>query len=229
MADSGRRPVAPPEPKVEERSGFGRKILGLFVEESKSVDEVSEVAEEPGSAAAQVAAIARSTAPTPAAAPPSPSPTTTSGGRPAAPGSYKTPDYAGIFKSGGLTDEERDRLGKAEELLRNLPAETPEALKRQIVEGTLRAFNIPVESLTKAAQKATDTLDTYLNISSQDLRTRIDAAEKRLVELRAEQEKLQQSIVDRRMLQDTLTFDVHSRQVELRSVVAFFGKPAGAK
>ena len=230
MPDSGRRPPAPAVHPDEEKHGFGRKLMGLFVETDHK--DAAAPVDEPGApmtAAEEVAALARSAgpavsvppAPVPAPPPPPPAP----GDRPVPPGNYKTPDFSGIFKSAGMSDEDRDRLAKAEEFLRNLPAETPAALKRQIVEGTLRTFGIPIEKLSASAVRAAEALDTYLGISEQDLQQRLDAAQKRLRELQIEQEKLQATLAERRQYQSTLVFDVRARQSELRGVTTFFGLP----
>lgn len=228
MADTGRRAASEPEVPEEEKHGFGRKLLGLFVEQNHKDGEPSEAKPDPElSPAEQVAALAKASAPPPSSSG-SPAPTASAegpGGRPIPPASYKTPDFSGIFKSGGMSDEDRDRLAKAEDLLRNLPAETPAPLKRQIVEGTLRTFGIPMEKLSASALRAADALDAYLGISDQDLQARSDAAQKRLRELQAEEQKLQQALAERRQLQSTLVFDVRARQAELRAVVSFFGPP----
>lgn len=228
-------PIDTGEEPAEKKSGFGRKLLGLFVE-SESKDEAPRalVPDDDERPSAEEIAVrtppSRPVGPVPGGTPtavalPTPAPVVPTGARPTPPASYKIPDIQGILKSGGLPDDDRDRLNKAEELLRNLPAETPLTLKRQIVEASLRAFGIPPERLVLAAEKAIKTLETYHGIGEQDLEQRIGATGKRVAELEAEIARLSAGLTERRQMQDTLTYDLRARQSELRSIVEFFGVP----
>jgi hypothetical protein len=225
----------PPDPDDhgdEHKSGLGKRLLGLFVEREapgaaedgpeivlpKAVPSAPEPAPAPR-AEAPAAAPAVAAAGAPAVAP---------ARRPTPPPSYKPPDFAGILKTAGLPEDDRDRLAKTEELLRNLPPETPLPLKRQIVEGTLRTFGIAPEKLVAAAGRAGEALGTYLRIGEDDLKERTAATEKRLAELRAEQERLAAALAERRAMQQVLEWDVRQRQGELRAVVDFFGGPRPA-
>src|SRR5687767_7240293 len=42
-------------------------------------------------------------------------------------------DLIAVYEAAGVDNEERDRVAKAQELLRSLPAETPVPVKKQIV------------------------------------------------------------------------------------------------
>lgn len=206
-----------------DRKGFGSKLLGLFVE--------SEAATPGEDAASEIERIAReSAAPSPVATPPplAPGPVASSPpgapvtARPTPPGSYKIPDFQGIFRSVGMPDDERDRLAKAEELLRSLPAGTPVALQRQIVEGTLRAFGLAPEKISSAAKRAVGALDQYAKVGAEELESRQANTEKRLTELRAEQDRLVAALAERQAMQATLLHDLRTRQDELRAVITFF-------
>jgi hypothetical protein len=149
--------------EANERKGFGQELLGLFVETDSTVGASSaehaaesalreRVSSTPGCAATgpktnATAPLAAATA-GPAAA-----------GRPAPPASQKTPEFLGISYAAWMPDDGSERLAKAEEPLRGLPAETPIALKRQIVKGTMRAFAISPERIAAAAKRAVDALD----------------------------------------------------------------------
>ena len=64
---------------------------------------------------------------------------------PAAPGGQV--DYAGVFDAAGIDAEERERVEKARQLLASLPSETPVAVRKQIVEASLKAFGVPIDKI----------------------------------------------------------------------------------
>jgi len=226
MTDS-EAPPAEDETPDDRRGGIGKRLLGLFVERDEDASAAAEAASEPAPGPASPPPAAPE--PVPAAAPQAAPGASSAPGRPAPPAGYRVPDYPGIFKSAGMADEERDRLARAEELLKTLPPETPIALRRQIVEGTLRSFGIAPERLVQAAVRAADALGTYLKIGEDDLRARVEATEKRLTELRAEQERIAKALAERQAAQQTLAWDVRERQSQLRGVAEFFGGAAQPK
>lgn len=216
------------------KTGLGRKLLGLFVESEGAgahahhppfADDNVEPTVASKLVVHPAAPSARPVMTPSAAVNPQPMavPVAAAAQRPEPPASYKVPDFGSIYKTGGMPDDDRDRLQKAEELLRNLPAETPLVLKRQIVDASLRAFGIAPERLVLAATKAITTLDTYFGIGEQDLEQRIAATGKRFAELDAERAKLEAQLAERTRIQQTLSFDVRARQTELRTITEFFG------
>lgn len=231
MAENEPREPDADDEDESKKPGFGRKLLGFFVEAEAPRDGPADDIDEEVTAIGKVVVRPPPASTSPVASVAAPAPRDPGGQpRPPPPPSYKTPDFGGIFKSVGMADEERDRLAKAEELLRNLPAETPVAVKRQIVEGTLKAFGHSPEKISGAATRAIEALDTYAGIGEQDLRTRIDTTEKRLKELRAEEARLSAALAERQAMQQVLVWDVRARQAELESVIAFFGgKPPSPK
>src|SRR4051812_29093078 len=60
-------------------------------------------------------------------------------------------DFPSVFRKAGIKEEEIDRVNKALALLDQLPAETPQAVKKQIVETSLKAFGVPIESIIETA------------------------------------------------------------------------------
>src|SRR5688572_31213910 len=54
-------------------------------------------------------------------------------------------DFEGVFEAAGITSEEHQRVTRTLELLNSLPPGTDDAVKRQIVMASLRAFSVPIE------------------------------------------------------------------------------------
>ena len=59
-------------------------------------------------------------------------------------------DFDAVFTAAGISDEDRGRVTKAQDLLASLPPDTPVAVKKQIVEASLKAFGVPIDDIIKA-------------------------------------------------------------------------------
>src|SRR4051812_12879983 len=144
-------------PMAENEKGLGSKIKGLFFETDGESEQAPEGAD-PKSAADLVAELAKQSGPPKPAEPPPPNLNTqkmTSGvGAPA--------DFDTIFKDAGMDVAELDRVKKAEELLKGLPEATPQDVKRQIVEASLKAFGFELDKIVGAANNQKRALDTYV-------------------------------------------------------------------
>ena len=74
------------------------------------------------------------------------------------PANYGTPppapdgkvDFDAVFDTGGVDADERERIAKAKALLDSLPEGTDVAVKKQIVEASLKAFGVPIEKIIEA-------------------------------------------------------------------------------
>lgn len=220
---------------MPEEKGLGSKILGLFVESDKDgtpaegTEAVSPSGEK--SAADLVAELAGQTAPkkgpaptTHAAPPPPPA-------RPAipAPTGPVTPakvDFDAVFKGAGMDASELDRVRKAEELLKSLPEGTPQDVKRQIVEASLKAFGFEIAKIVGAAQNQLKALETYVRLNEQqtakaitDAQTQIAQLEDKIIGLRADITKKTEQLA-------SVSAAADSRKGEVHRVLEFFGAPA---
>jgi hypothetical protein len=184
---------------MPEEKGLGSKLLGLFVEQKEQGEGTSAPAEDGASPADLIADLARQSDPRQAAAalPPrpagpapvrQPSPIASSG--PVTPASV---DFDAVFKGAGLDSGELDRVRKAEELLKSLPESTPQDIKRQIVEASLKAFGFDVQKIIVAAQNQVKAVETWTRINEQqtakaltDAQAQIAQLEERVISLRAD-------------------------------------------
>ncbi len=69
-------------------------------------------------------------------------------------------DFVQVYDAAGVDKEERERISKAQELLRSLPAETPVATKKQIVEASLKAFGVPTEKIIEGSVEEMHALES---------------------------------------------------------------------
>jgi hypothetical protein len=138
-------------------------------------------------------------------------------------------DFAEVFIAGGVDASEQDRVQKASDLLSNLPTDTPTAVKKQIVEASLRAFGFPIESIIEAGVAEIEALDAFIGIGQ-------DTTQKLLADSNARIEQLQAEIIALRTLMETRLRDqdgqrhtCNGKKLEIQRVLEFFGQEAVAK
>lgn len=202
---------------------MGSKLLGLFIATDNG-GRKPEPASEPQAGASPadiVAELARSTGPArpaldPAAAPLAPPP---------AAGST---DFESVFREAGMDLEELERVRKAEELLRGLPEATPTAIKRQIVDASLRAFGFDVARITAAAQNQLRALDAYVRVNESSTAQAITQAEQQIQQLHEQIARLRTSIEQRTRSLTELSTAAQARKADVRKVLDFFQSPDAA-
>ena len=241
---------------MAEQKGLGSKFLGLFVEKegdgaapTDSDLKGDDTGDAGKSAADLVAELAReSDAHAKAPRPPGGSPQSRAAGgagnAAGAPGAAAPPlpsnlkldklanapptNFDVIFKDAGMDAAELDRVNKAEELLKGLPEDAPVAMKRKIVETSLRTFGFDVEKIVQAANNQKRALDTYVRVnegatqkSSQDAQTQIKQLEEKIIGLKAEIDKRTQQLTE-------VKAAAEARKAQVQQVLEFFAQPGAA-
>ncbi len=222
---------------MAEQKGLGSKFLGLFVEKEGKPLEAPEAEAQEGekSAADLVAELAGQTAPKPGkpaashppAATPEPPPTNLKTEK-LATGAPPT-DFDTIFKDAGMDVGELDRVKKAEELLKTLPADAPVSMKRQIVEATLRTMGFEVAKIVQAANNQKRALDTYVKVNegaaqkgTTEAQNQIRQLDEKIIALKVEIDKRAQTLQQVRAAAD-------ARKAEVQKVLEFFAQPEPPK
>lgn len=224
---------------MPEEKGLGSKLLGLFVEvddkkgappdageggEKSAAELVQELAQQAAPAPAQAAGHAPS--PKPAAAPPS-----AAAPRPKPPADVQPAklDFDAVFKSAGVDPQELDRVRKAEELLKGLPEGTPDGLKRQIVEASLKAFGIDLQKISQAATNQLKALDTFSRLKEQQTSKAIQDAQAQIAQLEDKVIGLRADIDKRNTELAQTQAAAELRRAEVQRVLTFFlPAPAGS-
>jgi hypothetical protein len=83
-----------------------------------------------------------------------------------------------VYEEAGMSAHQRELVSKAQSLLRELPPETPSAVKRNIVEAALLAFDVSTQEILVAAQAESDALKGFTEKTRQETEQRL--AEERL-------------------------------------------------
>ncbi len=63
----------------------------------------------------------------------------------------ETVDFVAVLEAAGINADQRATVGRAQELLKSLPTDAPEAVNRKVVEAAFTAFDVPILKITKAA------------------------------------------------------------------------------
>ena len=223
---------------MSEQKGFGSKLLGIFVETDEDVrkeEQEEEVIPTGGghkSAADLVAELASAGAAVPGgrrgvaasasieAADPLPSLRPDKLPAAAAPGAPL--DFESIFRELGMDEAELDRVRKAEDLLASLPEATPQAIKKQIVEASLKAFGFDLEKIAAAAQNKRRALDTYVRVNETATAKAVQEAEAQVQSLNEKIAALRADIEKRTLGLTQLSTAVQQRKKEVQKVIDFF-------
>ena len=89
-------------------------------------------------------------------------------------------DFAAVFSAAGVDAEEQQRVARTTDLLRSLPAATDAAIKKQIVEASLKAFGVPIEKIIEATVEEIQALDGYIRNGAADNEKLIQESDARL-------------------------------------------------
>lgn len=214
---------------MSEKRGWGKTVLGWFVVQDAAHggggggESVESSGAEPASHLDADALIKKY------AAAPAPEPVPLELKGPLAPVVDGTIDFVQVFEAGGVDADERDRVNKARDLLRSLPAETPNPVKKQIVEASLRAFGVPTEKIIEAAVQEMEALEAYVRAGQTETQKILADSNALIAELEAKigevKKVMEQSVSE----QETRTRSVNSEKLRVQEVLEFFGQEAVAK
>lgn len=231
---------------MAEQKGLGSKFLGLFVEKEggASGDAEADSPDAAPSAADLVAELAgQGTHPKPSApkagaagAPPA----AAAPAQPAVPAYQPKPgeaplkpaeiDFDPVFKKAGIDPGELDNIKKALELLKGLPADAPVAMKRTIVETTLRTMGFPVEKLVQGANNQLRALGNHAKEHESATQQAIEMAQQNIRQLDEKIIELKVAIDKRTQSLTQVKMAVEARKAEVQKVLEFFqSPPAGSE
>lgn len=87
-------------------------------------------------------------------------------------------DFVGVLATAGIEPEVRDRVVKAKQLLRALPADTPSETKLLIVEAAFQAFEIPTQKIVQGASSEIEALRSYIQAGEDEKEARLADGER---------------------------------------------------
>jgi hypothetical protein len=201
---------------MSDKKSWGSTVAGWFIER----DEPGTPAEIPDGTSAEAAEII------PAALDnyTTPSPTQTVFQSAPPPPTGGQVEFPAVFSAAGVDDEEQQRVARTTELLRGLPAGTDAAVKKQIVEASLKAFGVPIEKIIEATAEEIQALDGYMRNCAADNEKLIQESDARIKQYELEitniRTVMQQSVQE----QQNLIKVCNDKKLEIQQVLEFFGR-----
>jgi hypothetical protein len=133
-------------------------------------------------------------------------------------------DFNAVFVAAGVDAEEQQRVARTTELLKSLPAGTDAAVKKQIVEASLKAFGVPIEKIIEATAEEIQALDGYTRNCAADNEKLIQESDARIKQYEQEianiRTVMQQSVEE----QQKLIKVCNDKKLEIQQVLEFFGR-----
>ncbi len=134
-----------------------------------------------------------------------------------------------VFGAAGIDEAERERVGKAQQLLSSLPADTPVAVKKQIVEASLKAFGVPIDNIIETGVAEIQALEGYIRKSAGDTQQVLEEATHRIAQFEEEVRKLRAKMEQQVQQQQGIAAACNGRKLEIQKVLEFFGQEAVAR
>jgi hypothetical protein len=201
---------------MAEKKTWGSTVLGWFIVQD---DAGPGAGGSPGAADADAAVIAA------AAAQPQP-PVFQQEPPPPADGQVA---FDQVFTAAGIDADERERVAKAQQLLGSLPVETPVAVKKQIVEASLKAFGVPIDNIIETGVAEIQALEAYIRKSAGDTQQVLEEATKRIGQFEEEVRKLRAKMEQQVQQQQGVAAACNGRKLDVQKVLEFFGQEAVAR
>jgi hypothetical protein len=199
---------------MSEGRGWGSTVLGWFVVRDGASAEPTAADQPGGDSTADAAA---------ADAPPTffqtPPPAATGG----------QVDFDGVFGAAGIERAERERVGRASELLLSLPSETPVAVRKQIVEAAMKAFGVPLDKIIETGVEEIQALEGYIRTCAADTDRLLTDSRARIQQLENEIRDIRTVMEQRTHEQESVTAACNAKKVDVQRVLEFFGQDAVAR
>jgi len=214
---------------MSDRKGWGSTVAGWFIERDDDNEPIGGAEAE-----ADMPGVAPSAAEDPLALSgrgdyATPSPTQGVFQTPPPPAKGGQVDFEAVFAAASVSAGEQQRVAKTIELLHGLPAGTDAAVKKQIVEASLKAFGVPIEKIIEASVEEIQALDGYIRNGAADNEKLIQESDARIKQYEEEIKNIravmQQSVEE----QQTLIKVCNDKKLEVQQVLEFFGQDAVAR
>jgi hypothetical protein len=203
---------------MSDKKNWGSTVLGWFV--VRPEDEGA-AAGDPASADAAVTAAAEYGADQPVV------PVAPMNDPPPAPGGQV--DFPAVYSAAGVEPEQQERVEKAASLLRSLPAETDPAVKKQIVEASLKAFGVPIDKIIEAGVEEIQALESYIRAGAGDTQKVLSESQSRIAQFEDEVRRIKQVMDDRVQEQAAVVRVCNEKKLDVQRVLEFFGQEAVAR
>lgn len=141
-----------------------------------------------------------------------------------APGKGGTIDFQDVFRKAGITDQEADQVNRALSLLTQLPEETPQPVKKQIVEASLNTFGVKIETIIESAVAEIEALHGCIQAGSDATEKLLAESEERIAALTQQISDVRQVMDARKAEQSALETQARAHGLQVQRILEFFGQ-----
>ncbi len=138
-------------------------------------------------------------------------------------------DFEAVYEAGGVDADERERIAKAKSLLDSLPEATDIAVKKQIVEASLKAFGVPIEKIVEAGAAEIQALEFYIRSGAGDTEKVLQESSERINQYELEINNLRKIMEERVKEQNTVVAACNAKKLEVQKILEFFGRETVAQ
>ena len=138
-------------------------------------------------------------------------------------------DFEGVYEAAGITAEEHQRVTRTLDLLNSLPPGTDEAVKKQIVMASLRAFGVPIEQIIESGAEELQALEAYIRGGAKDTEKETSEAEIRIKQFEEEIANMRSAMQQRVDAQQKVMRACNTKKLEIQKVLEFFGQDTVAR
>ena len=138
-------------------------------------------------------------------------------------------DFPAVFAAANVSKEEQDRIDKAMNLLKSLPAQTPTDVKKQIVEASLKAFGVPIDQIIESGVLEIQSLQAYIQAGQKHTQVLIEESKSRIAALTEEIARLNTAMLQAADGQLKLEQACNHYKLRVQEVLEFFGQEAVAR
>ena len=133
-------------------------------------------------------------------------------------------DFPAVYEAAGVDGEEQARVTKAKDLLGSLPAGTDDALKKQIVQASLKAFGVEIDKIIEAGVAEIQALESYIRAGAADTQKLIEESDERIRRFEEEIKQLRQVMQQRVEEQQLVMKTCNEKKLEVQQILEFFGR-----
>jgi hypothetical protein len=137
-------------------------------------------------------------------------------------------DFVAILEAAGIPADVRDRVVKAKQLLRSMPAGTPDMAKRQIVDAAFQAFEIPTQKIVDGAAAEIAALRAYIQAGEADKEAKLADGERRIADFERQIRETRAFMAGAVAAQERRQQLSEEQIASVQPIVQFFVQGAGA-
>jgi hypothetical protein len=135
-------------------------------------------------------------------------------------------DVIEVLERAGVKAEQRERVDRTLELLSALPPETPALIRKNIVEASLKAFDISIKAIVEAAHSEIVAFDAFKAEGHKALEELRQESQQRIRELEGEIAEIRRHLEVESSDQASLDHATQQAIQRVQPVLSFFREPA---